>query len=323
MDINMEPTAPPAVVQIFHKDFGEHQAQLTALPIKGEPWFRGNEAAAALGYRNLRAAIRTHVEEEDRLSLEDLGLLPGSALTNPNQGACTYISESGLYSLIMSSKLAQAKVFKRWVLKEVLPTIRRTGSYSAQPNLEEDDVDDDDASTTAEAPPLPTTDAQQWDGRRARLEALTAAHALASATGQEITCDHKRAIRNAVNDTFLPADPLRIDAAEFLCRKGHSPAEIRKLGPELGKALRTAWVHRHGDDQTPFDTGIAQYRVREDGLFLEEVYGKFRARPLFARICHAHEQSRGAMASNVSTALANARGFAPPQRGRGSEPAHG
>ena len=320
MDINMEPTAPPAVVQIFHKDFGEHQVQLTALPVQGEPWFRGNDAAAALGYKNLRAAIRTHVDEEDRLSLQNLGVLPGSALTNPNEGACTYISESGLYSLMVSSKLPQGKAFKRWVLKEVIPTIRRTGSYSVQANLE---ADDDDASTSAEALPLPTTDAQQWEGRRARLEALAAAHALASATGQEITSGHHRAIRNAVNDTFLPADPLRIDAAEFLCRKGHSHAEIRKLGPELGKALRTAWVHRHGNDRTPFDTGIAQYCVREDALFLEEVYNKFRARPVFARVCHAHEEARGAMANNVSTALANVRGFAPPQRSRGSEPAHG
>ena len=82
-------------------------------------------------------------------------------------------------------------------------------------------------------------------------------------------------------------------------------------------------MHRHGDDQTPFDTGIAQYRVREDALFLEEVYGKFRTRPVFARVCKAHEEARGAMASNVSTALANARGFAPPQRSRGSEPEHG
>ena len=60
-------------LQTYHKDFGEHQAQLTILVVDGEPWFRGSEAAAALGYKNLRAAIRTHVDEEDRSSLQNLG----------------------------------------------------------------------------------------------------------------------------------------------------------------------------------------------------------------------------------------------------------
>ena len=125
-----------------------------------------------------------------------------------------------------------------------------------------------------------------------------------------MTAAHNRAISRAVNEALLPADPLRVDAAEFLCRKGHSPAEIRKLAPELGKALRTAWLHRHGDDETPFDTDIAQYRVREDALFLEAVYAKFRMRPLFARVCEALQQASGAMTNDVTAALANARGFA-------------
>jgi prophage antirepressor-like protein len=313
MDINMDATAPPSTLQIFHNNFGEHQAQLTALLVNGEPWFRGKDAATALGYKNLQQAIRNNVDEEDRRSFENLGVLPGSTLTNPNEGACTYLSESGLYSLIMSSKLPHAKAFKRWVLKEVLPTIRRTGSYSVQASLEEEGGD---ASTTAEASPPPAIDAKHWEDRRARLGALAAAHALASAAGLPITDAHNRAIRNAVDDTILPADPLRIDAAEFLCRKGHSPAEIRRLASEMGRALKTAWVYRHGDDEAPFDTGIAQYRVREDALFLEEVYSRFRTRPLFARVCGAHQEARGAMAHNVSTALSTARGFIPQQRGR-------
>jgi prophage antirepressor-like protein len=312
--------APPAMsassalsLQTFHKDFGEHQAQLTALIVDGEPWFKGGVAAAALGYKNLRQAVRLHVEEEDRSTLENLGGLSTSPLTNPNEGACAYISESGLYSLIMGSKLPYAKAFKRWVLKEVLPTVRRTGSYSAQASLEEEV---DDASTMAEALPSLPTDAQQWEGRRARLDALASAHALALAAGVSMTDAHSRAIRSAVNDTFLPADPQRIDAAEFLCRKGHGPAEVRRLAPELGKALKTAWVHQHGDDEAPFDTGVAHYRVREDALFLEEVYGRFRTRPGFARACGEHEEARQGMAQEVAAALQDARGFAPGRRSR-------
>ena len=309
------------VLQTFHKDFGEHQTQLTTLVVDGEPWFRGSEAATALGYKNLRAAILTHVDEEDRASLQNLGGRETRPLTNPNEGACTYISESGLYSLIWSSKLAHAKAFRRWVLKEVLPSIRRTGSYSVQASLREndgEDDDDDDATAMEAALPSPSTEAEQWEGRRARLDALASAHALACAAGVPLTAAHNRAISHAVNGTFLPADPLRIDAAEFLCRKGHSPAEIRKLAPELGKALRTAWIHRHGDDETPFASGIAQYCVREDALFLEAVYARFRMRPVFGRVCGALQEASGAMTHDVTAALSNARGFAPQQRGRAS-----
>jgi len=300
-------------LQTFHKDFGEHQAQLTALIVDGAPWFRGKEAAAALGYKNLQQAVRLHVEEEDRATMQNLGVLPTSTLSNPSEGACVYISESGLYSLVMSSKLPYAKAFKRWVLKEVLPSVRRTGSYSARASLEEED---DDASTVAEALPSMPTDAQQWEGRRARLDALASAHALALAAGVPMSDAHSRAIQNAVNDTFLPADPQRIDAAEFLCRKGHSPAEVKRLAPELGKALKTAWVHRNGGDDAPFDTGVAHYRVWEDALFMEEVYGKFRMRPGFARTCGEHEEARTGMANDVAAALQNARGFAPERRSK-------
>ena len=149
------------MMQVFHKDFGEHQARITTIVVNGQPWLKGPEVAAALGYAAPAKAVRTHVDEDDKQRLDNLRGTVTAPLTNPNEGACTYISESGLYSLMMSSKLPQAGVFRRWVLKEVLPTIRRTGSYSAQANLEEDDVDDGGASTTAEALPLPTTDAQQ------------------------------------------------------------------------------------------------------------------------------------------------------------------
>ena len=212
----------------------------------------------------------------------------------------------------MSSKLPCAKAFKRWVLKEVIPFIRRTGSYSAQPSLEEEE----DIPTTAEAPS--TTDAQQWEGRRARLDALSSAHALAQAAGMPLTDAHNRAIRKAIDATFLPADPSRIDAAEFLRRKGHTMAEVRRLAPELGKALKAAWLYRHGETDTVFETGIGLYRVWEDALFLEEVYRMFQTRAGFARACGESGGAREAMARDLSTALASARGFVQPRQGRAS-----
>ena len=221
-----------------------------------------------------------------------------------NEGACTYISESGLYELIMRSQLPCAKVFKRWVLKEVLPSIRRTGSYSAQPSLEEEE----DEMPILDEPPQ-TTDVQQWEGCKARLDALSSAHALAQAAGLPLSDSHTRAMRKAINDTFLPADPSRIDAAEFLRRKGHVDAVVRRLAPELGKALKAAWLYRHGDIDTVFETGIGRYRVWEDALFMEEVYNRFKERDGYTKVCGESGAAREAMARDVNAALTNARGF--------------
>ena len=106
-------------LQIFNSpDFGE----IRALEIDGEPWFVGKGIAVALRYSNPRDALARHVDEEDKNSVAFHDGTSG----NPNQ---TIINESGVYSLIFSSKLPGAKKFKRWVTSEVLPSIRKTGGY--------------------------------------------------------------------------------------------------------------------------------------------------------------------------------------------------
>lgn len=90
----------------------------------GEPWFIGKDIATALGYgegKSLANAVANHVDVEDK------GVT--KMMTPGGKQNVTIINESGLYSLIMSSKLPQAKAFKRWVTHEVLPAIRKTGSY--------------------------------------------------------------------------------------------------------------------------------------------------------------------------------------------------
>lgn len=94
--------------------------QLRATNIDGEPWLMATDVARRLGYKNPQKAIRDHVEEEDRTVNESFTV---------NGTAPMLINESGLHCLILSSKLPQAKEFKRWVTKEVLPQIRRTGGY--------------------------------------------------------------------------------------------------------------------------------------------------------------------------------------------------
>ena len=96
--------------------------------IKGEnntPWFVGKDIATILGYKDTRSAVADHVDTEDKTT--EVICLPGSNY----KSQAVLINESGLYSLILSSKLPQAKLFKRWVTSEVLPAIRKDGGYIA------------------------------------------------------------------------------------------------------------------------------------------------------------------------------------------------
>ncbi len=107
-------------LQIFkNQDFG----QVRTLLIKDEPYFVGKDIAEALGYSNSRKALIDHVDDEDK------GVTKCDTLGGNQQ--MTIINESGLYSLIFSSKLAKAKEFKHWVTSKVLPSIRKTGSYNS------------------------------------------------------------------------------------------------------------------------------------------------------------------------------------------------
>ena len=110
-------------VKLFNsQEFGK----LRGLEIDGEPWFVGKDVAQALGYAKERNAIAAHVEDEDRKDAPIQGTLGGTQ-------NMTIINESGLYSMIFGSKLESARRFKRWVTAEVLPAIRKTGSYQQRP----------------------------------------------------------------------------------------------------------------------------------------------------------------------------------------------
>ena len=95
--------------------------------INGEPYFVGKDVAEILGYKDTSDAMRRHVDDEDKLT---------RCFTDSGQSRVMYvINESGLYSLILSSKLPTAKRFKRWVTSEVLPAIRRHGLYAVDDML--------------------------------------------------------------------------------------------------------------------------------------------------------------------------------------------
>lgn len=116
-------------LQIFkNAEFGS----IRTLQINGEPYFVGKDVAEILGYTNPSKALSDHVDEEDKLNNESLSSL--------GQRGGWLINESGLYSLILSSKLPTARRFKRWVTSEVLPTIRRHGVYAVDEVLANPDM---------------------------------------------------------------------------------------------------------------------------------------------------------------------------------------
>lgn len=109
------------IIRVFEND---HFGKVRTIIINNEPWFVGKDVADILGYQNGSRDINRHIDEEDRTK---------TMVYDGKQNKETIIiNESGLYSLILSSKLPSAKEFKHWVTAEVLPTIRKTGSYSIE-----------------------------------------------------------------------------------------------------------------------------------------------------------------------------------------------
>lgn len=109
-------------IQIFNNpQFGE----VRAVTIDNEPWFVGKDVADRLGYSNPRKALADHVDGDDK------GVTKCDTLGGVQE--LTIINESGLYSLVLSSKLPTAKAFRRWITSEVIPSIRKNGMYGADP----------------------------------------------------------------------------------------------------------------------------------------------------------------------------------------------
>ena len=106
-----------------------HNTKIHAVIIESEIFFRATELAIALGYKNPRQALASHVDKEDVQKLD-----------TPTKGGnqkVSYVNESGMYALILGSEKTEAKQFKKWVTSEVLPSIRKTGSYSLTLNKQQ------------------------------------------------------------------------------------------------------------------------------------------------------------------------------------------
>ena len=122
-------------VSIIEEVFHYEENEITVIKCRDNIWFKAKQVATLLGYLDPGRSIRQNVDPEDRISLEKLigkggGESPAPLLVSNFQGSTLYLNETSLYSLIFGSKLESGKAFKRWVTKDVLPSIQKTGRYS-------------------------------------------------------------------------------------------------------------------------------------------------------------------------------------------------
>lgn len=122
-------------IQVFNYE----ENQFDVIMIENNPWFIGKQVAGILGYTDTDQAIRSHVDEDDKKVLDYAEIQTRGIDGFGSPRGLTIINESGLYSLILSSKLESAKKFKKWVTSEVLPSIRKIGKYESAQTPETDE----------------------------------------------------------------------------------------------------------------------------------------------------------------------------------------
>lgn len=191
------------------KEFLFNDQQVRTVVRDGEPWFVGKDVADILGYKNQRDALAKHVDDEDKNSVAIRDGIQG----NPNK---VVINESGLYSLIVASKLPTAKVFKRWVTSEVLPTIRKHGAYMDTDIIEKSLTDPDFLIQLA-------TTLKEEKQRRMEAEAKIAAD------------EHKVDFYDAVGSTSATLTVERF-----------AKLVTEKLGIQTGRNRMFQWLRKNG-----------------------------------------------------------------------------
>lgn len=207
----------------------------------GQPWFAGKDVADILGYSNSSKAIPQHVDEEDRQK-QNLPTAQNGKLT----AASWLINESGLYSLILSSKMPKAKEFKHWVTSEVIPAIRKTGGYIAgSENMT-------DAEIMAKAVLVAQSTIRQRDQRIKELESDVAA-----AKPKVLFADAV----SASDSTILIGD-----LAKILKQNGHPIGQKRLFNwmREQGYLIKRAGADYNSPTQRAMEMGL--FKIKETAI---------------------------------------------------------
>lgn len=217
-------------IMIYNKkEFGK----LRTLEIDGEPWFVGKDVAEALGYGEGKSpinAVANHVDEEDKGVTE--------IMTPGGMQKMTIINESGLYSLVLSSKLPSAKAFKRWITAEVIPSIRKHGGYLTPDKLEEALLNPDTLINLATA-------LKQEREKRQALE-------------EQRKIDHPK---------ILFADAVSASKNSILV--GELSKLIRQNGVDIGQNRLFSWLRQNGFliSRKGSDYNMPTQRAMDAGLF--------------------------------------------------------
>lgn len=258
-------------LQIFNnEEFGN----IRTVTINNEPWFVGKDVAEALGYAKARNAISSHVESDDKRDAPIQGDLGGKQ-------KMTIINESGLYALIFGSKLESAKRFKHWVTSEVLPTLRKTGSYEMPKKKQSNER----LASVNNAVKI-LTPMLQAAGCNSKIQLLTA-KSLYEKAGVDLpimieadqqyfdTIHIARQVRLYYQSSGKPADKAvneiirRLDLSEDLYTetwesKGNWQGPVRKYAPQVIDMVKQ-WYSDHGYpreiEYTQCDGQIRRYHV--------------------------------------------------------------
>lgn len=223
----------------------------------GEPWFVAKDVCDVLGYTNASKAINDHVDQEDKLNNESLSSL--------GQRGGWLVNESGLYSLVLSSKLPAAKEFKRWVTHEVLPQIRRTGGYI--PTSESDSDEDIMARAVLVAQKTIERKNQQLQAKDAQIKVLEPkarfADAVAASDGTCLVGELAKMLRQNGMDIGQNRLFRLLQADGYLGKSGSNRNVPTQRAMDLGlfRIKETTVTHADGHttvSRTPKVTGKGQ-----------------------------------------------------------------
>ena len=259
-------------LKIFNSpEFG----QVRTLTIGGEPWLVGKDVSVALGYANPQRAIRDHVDDEDKGVTEMV--TPGGTQKVP------IINESGLYSLVLSSKLPTAKKFKRWVTSEVLPAIRKHGGYMTPEKVEEALLNPDTLIKLATE-----LKAEREARKHAELEATSAKQLIGELKPKADYTDHILSSKGTITTTAIAKD-YGMSATGFN-KLLHELHVIYKIGSQwflYAKYQAKGYTHsktfdfKHSDGRP--DCKMQTEWTQKGRLFLYQLLKKHGVLPMIER----------------------------------------
>ena len=246
-----------AVSQLGRVFQGAHFCLRALQDVHGVFWFKGCEVAAALGYVNLGKSIRDHVHSTRRRQIQNIELARGSnsdPLSKYEQEA-TWVTESGVWQLVLASQTELAEQFRLWFTGEVLPQLARTGTYSMQPQLSSSATNDELQALQFEHLAAQADAERQraenlrLQSRQLRLELALKAHHVARELGLSMTPGQRTAAQLALDAAALPAHVSEnsfTTAGEYLRMRGHTEAQVRSLQVTFGVMLKKSYQQVHG-----------------------------------------------------------------------------